>query len=134
MAIGKLTITTDQAQNPLVPRTSEQQIKRVWVGREVTEGQPSRLKVPSVNPFHAGMAHPTRRPWLLSRKNIKQSARGFDQTDAAQPMTIAHGELLLKRGAKTDPKNVGSGGIDGVNDAGFFVLCGAYIHSLDRQC
>ena len=37
-------------------------------------------------------------------------------------MTIAHSELLLERGAKTDPKNVGSGRIDGVNDAGFFVL------------
>ena len=58
----------------------------------------------------------------MSRKNVKQSARGFDQTNATQPTTIAYGKFLLKWGSKTDPKNVRSGSIDGVNDAGFFVF------------
>jgi hypothetical protein len=80
------------------------------------------LEINSIGPFKAGALHPAGGTCIFSGQKIEQAARCLDQSHASQPVAMADGERLLGRRAETEPENVRSSAVDGVDDALFVSL------------
>src|SRR5260370_11388280 len=84
----------------------EQQIERAGIGGEITPEQPTRFQPDSPGPFQPNLLHPYRRPRLVARQEVEQSAGGFDDADIGQARREFLDKSLFVGKAESYPQTV----------------------------